>query len=304
MRNRAVRTASAAIAALPDRRRRGRVRALSTSPMPCSAPVARRSTSSRPGRRAGSLARQRDTSARSGPGTPVRSGSWCTTAKATAIGSRPAASGSSKGLRPDAAKASTPPSANTSVAGDTAWAAISCSGAMKAGVPTIAPLRVSARLCTTERAIPKSMTRTPSSASRTLAGFRSRCTIPCRWMSRSASASCPASRTTSATGSGPPDRTRASRESPATYWVASQGGSPSGSASTTGAVKAPLTFRAAATSRRNRARKCGSSAYSGRITFSATRRPAAVRARYTTPIPPAPRRRSTVNSPIRRTPPT
>ncbi|MBB5799615.1 hypothetical protein HDA41_007579 [Streptomyces caelestis] len=70
------------------------------------------------------------------------------------------------------------------------------------------------------------------------------------------------------------------------------------------AVKAPLTLRAAATTRLNRARKCGSSAYSGRITFSATRRPAALRARYTTPIPPAPRRRSTVNSPIRRTVPT
>ena len=53
-------------------------------------------------------------------------------------------------------------------------------------------------------------------------------------------------------------------------------------------VKRPLTFRAAATSRRNRTRKSGSAASSLRMTFTATRRPPADRPRNTRPMPPLP----------------
>ncbi len=56
-----------------------------------------------------------------------------------------------------------------------------CSGAMKVGVPTVTPLLVS-EVASAARAIPKSMTRGPSAASRTLDGFRSRCTMPAPWM--------------------------------------------------------------------------------------------------------------------------
>ena len=52
----------------------------------------------------------------------------------------------------------------------------------------------------------------------------------------------------------------------------SQGSDAVGSASTTGAVNRPLTLRAAATSRTNRARNPGSPATSSRMTFTATSR--------------------------------
>ncbi|MGC4951404.1 hypothetical protein ACLQ2N_35210 [Streptomyces sp. DT224] len=64
-------------------------------------------------------------------------------------------------------------------------------------------------------------------------------------------------------------------------------------ASVTEDVYAPLTRRAASTSRANRARKRGSAAYSSRITFIATRRPVGETARKTRPMPPDPRSRST-----------
>ncbi|MCK1814821.1 hypothetical protein MTQ13_11095 [Streptomyces sp. XM4011] len=163
---------------------------------------------------------------------------------------------------------------------------------MNGGDPSTAPVSVSRCESVSAREIPKSMTRTPSSASSTLPGFRSRCTSPRPWMSRSASASCAPTRAASRALSGPSRSTRSVSEPPGTNSVASHGGSPSGSASTTGAVYAPPTFRAAATSRRNLARNPGSWAYSRRITFTATCRPAGVRARYTTPMPPLPRRRS------------
>lgn len=71
--------------------------------------------------------------------------------------------------------------------------------------------------------------------------------------------------------------------------VAIQGRSASGSASTTGAVKAPLTRRAAATSCRKRPLNSGSRANSACTTFTASRIPEVLRARWTTPIPPEPR---------------
>ncbi len=121
--------------------------------------------------------------------------------------------------------------------------------------------------------MPKSITRGPSAASSTFDGFRSRCTIPAPWTACSASATPAISHSTAGTGSGPRRATASVREGPGTYSVASQGGTPSASASISSAVYAPFTRRAALISRRNRRRKSGSSASSGRTTLTATGRP-------------------------------
>ena len=52
----------------------------------------------------------------------------------------------------------------------------------------------------------------------------------------------------------------------------------------------PPTMRAAATSRANRSRNVGCRAYSGRMSLTATMRPARDRPRNTWPIPPSPSR--------------
>jgi len=61
-------------------------------------------------------------------------------------------------------------------------------------------------------------------------GFRSRCTSPQSWMTRSASASPAASFSTASSGSGPAAVTTSCSDGPATYAMASQGGSSSGPA--------------------------------------------------------------------------
>ncbi|MCQ0015130.1 hypothetical protein LUX39_16505 [Actinomadura madurae] len=123
------------------------------------------------------------------------------------------------------------------------------------------------------RAMPKSMTRGPVEESRTLAGLRSRCTIPAPWMAASAVATPTARPSRSEPGSGPLPRTAFSRFGPSMYSVTMYGGSWSSSASITGAVQNRWTRRAAVTSRRNRARNAGSPASSRLTTFTATRRP-------------------------------
>ena len=242
------------------------------------------------GRLAGSLARQARTAGRSDSGTADRSGSWLTTRYSRAgVGPSP------KGPLPLAAKARVAPSANTSVAGTT-WLPMACSGERNPGEPTTKPVEVSA-VPSTARLMPKSMTCGPSAASITLAGLRSRWITPARWISWSASAR-PTPRARS-TGSGKPPclRTAELSGTPGTKVVASQGMAASVSASTTEAVKAPETARAASTSRRNLARKSSSAANSRRTSFTATVRPPAERPRYTAPMPPAPRRPSKVYGP-------
>lgn len=123
---------------------------------------------------------------------------------------------------------------------------------MYGGEPINLPVSVR-RSLSTGREMPKSMTLGPLSVSSTLPGLRSRCTTPARWMSRSASASPAVSRRNSAGAMGPLLFTCSARVGPGMYEVAIQGRSASGSASTTGAVNAPLTRRAAATSWRKRA---------------------------------------------------
>ena len=90
-----------------------------------------------------------------------------------------------------------------------------CSGAMKVGVPTVTPLLVS-DVASAARAIPKSMTRGPSAASRTLDGFRSRCTMPAPWMTWRASAIPATSNSTVETGRRPCSATAAESEGPGT----------------------------------------------------------------------------------------
>src|SRR5580693_6847232 len=128
---------------------------------------------------------------------------------------------------------------------------------MNDGVPTISPVEV-ILVPATAREIPKSITRGPSGASSTLAGLRSRCTRPLACTACSASTRPAASFHTDAAGQGPAASTASASDGPGTNTVASQGGSSSGPAAVTGAVYAPLTARAAATSRRNLVRNIGS----------------------------------------------
>ncbi len=90
-------------------------------------------------------------------------------------------------------------------AGPTSCGEVNCSGDMKGGVPITRPVwvRASAGAKSAARETPKSMTRGPSSASITLAGFRSRWTTPAPWMSRRASARPAASSRSRWGGSGP-----------------------------------------------------------------------------------------------------
>lgn len=134
-----------------------------------------------------------------------------------------------------AQKTSSEPSEKTSLAPVTPRLSLACSGDMYAGVPTATLVMVS-RVLETPAAIPKSITRGPSSTTRTLDGLRSRWTSPAAWMDCSASAMPATSHRTAPTGSGPQSLTRSSREGAGTYAVASQGTRASASASTTAAV--------------------------------------------------------------------
>ncbi len=159
---------------------------------------------------------------------------------------------------------------------------------MNGGVPISFPVSVRNSL-SVGREMPKSMTFGPSSASSTLLGFRSRCTTPTRWMSRRASASPAISRRSWAGAKGPFRFTSWASVGPGMNNVAIQGRPASGSASTTGAVNAPLTRRAAPTSCRKRPLNSGSLANSACTTFTASFIPEVLRARWTTPMPPEPR---------------
>ncbi|GAA2793653.1 hypothetical protein GCM10019017_43960 [Streptomyces showdoensis] len=88
------------------------------------------------------------------------------------------------GVRPVAAYARTEPRQKTSEAG-VSFSPRTCSGDMKPGEPTTAPVLVRPPSVTvsTARAMPKSMIFGPSTVSRTFEGFRSRWTSPaaCTW---------------------------------------------------------------------------------------------------------------------------
>ena len=233
------------------------------------------------GRSLGCLARQFPISPRSSRGTFPRLAGLLTSRDMTA-----ALEPEPNGPWPVAAKVSTAPRLNMSLAGLMSEPR-TCSGDMNLGEPIIRLVPVAA-LASAAWEMPKSMTRGPSSASSTLDGFRSPCTTPAAWIALRLSASPAASASTVHTGSGPCSRTASVSEGPATYAVASQGVGLSRSASTTSAVNKPLTFWAAATSRRNRARNSGSFANSVRMTLTAMGRPPADMPRNTCPMPPLP----------------
>src|SRR5439155_887872 len=220
------------------------------------------------GRSRGCLARQLATSERSSPGTLSRS-AWLLTSRYMSAACDPAPNGPV----PVAAKVRTEPRLKMSLAGPMS-APRTCSGDMYPGEPisTFAPATT---LASAASEIPKSMTRGPSSASRTLEGFRSRCTTPAAWMASRPSASPAVSASTLLAGSGPWPFTASVSDGPATYAVASHGIGQSRSASTTSAVNRPLTFCGAASSRRKRALKSGSAARSVRMTLTAIGRPPA-----------------------------
>src|SRR5690606_24633581 len=145
-------------------------------------------------------------------------------------------------------------------------------------------------------AMPKSMTRAPAAPRVTVDGLRPRCPTPARRVDARASATPPPR--ARASGSGGGSRTPAG--APGGCCVACHAHGEPGSASTTGAVNAPLTALAAPTSRRNRARKSGSSTRCGWTTLTATSIPPGERPRYTSPMPPAPSLPSSRWRPTRR----
>jgi hypothetical protein len=118
-----------------------------------------------------------------------------------------------KGPWPVAAKVSTAPRLNMSLAGPTS-APRTCSGDMNPGEPIIRSEPVV--VLSAAWVMPKSMTRGPSSASRTLDGVRSPCTTPAAWMALRPSASPAVSMSSVRTGSGPWSRTASVSEGPAT----------------------------------------------------------------------------------------
>jgi hypothetical protein len=123
----------------------------------------------------------------------------------------------------------------TSLAPVTLRESRACSGDMYAGVPT-ATLVMVRRVFDTPEAMPKSMTRGPSSTTSTFDGLRSRWTRPALWIDWRASAMPAASQRTACDGSGPDSWTISSSEGAGTYAVASHGTAARGSASTTAAV--------------------------------------------------------------------
>ena len=153
------------------------------------------------GRASGSLRRQSRTRSSRPSGMPARSGSSCAMRNISAC---TPLSAEPKGRRPVAAYARTEPRQKTSQAAVTR-SPRTCSGAMKPGEPTSAPVRVSPPSVTVSRAraMPKSMTRGPSMVTRTLDGLRSRWMRPAAWMSCRACARPAARMRTERSGSGP-----------------------------------------------------------------------------------------------------
>ncbi len=167
------------------------------------------SSSPAAGRSLGCLARHFPTRPRSSPGTLPRLAGLLTSRYISA-----AFDPEPNGPFPVAAKVSTAPRLNTSLAGPMSEPS-TCSGDMNPGEPISRSLPV-ATLASAAWEMPKSMTRGPSSASSTLDGFRSPCTTPAAWIALRLSASPAVSASTVPTGSGPWPRTASVSEGPAT----------------------------------------------------------------------------------------
>ena len=165
----------------------------------------------------------------------------------------------------------------------------SCSGAMNAGVPTVTSPERSVVIPGTA-ASPKSITTGPSGPSRTLAGLKSRCTIPAACTAPSAVSVATATRSSAAPPRGPSCSTTSISDGPLTYSLTMNGRRSKIPASRTCAVQNRATRCAAATSFRKRLRTCGSVV--GDRSLTAAQLPVGPSARNTTPCPPSPRRPS------------
>jgi hypothetical protein len=230
--------------------------------------MARSSASSRlaVGRLLGCLARQASTGRRSSSGSSPRSGGLLTSRYIS-----PALDPEPNGPCPPAAYTSTAPRLKMSLAAPMSWPR-ACSGDENSGESKSSS---GCALALAAGEIPNSISRGPSSVSRTFEGLRFRCTTHASCNACRPSVSQVASASTAEACSGPPSRTLSASEGASTYAVASHGTGASRSASSTGAMKAPFTSRAAATSARNP----GSTATSAGTTVTATRSPSGERPR-------------------------
>lgn len=149
---------------------------------------------------------------------------------------------------------------------------------MKAGVPIIDPSAVIA-VASRVPAIPKSITFGPSSATRTLDGFMSRCTTPCACSRASTCASRWANVVSAGPRRGPSARTSWSSVGAATYSVAIHGRAAAASPSTRRISPSPRTAPATAISRAKRLRNSGSAVNPECSSFTATLDPSSARPR-------------------------
>src|SRR6266851_1211725 len=176
--------------------------------------------------------------------------------------------------------------------------AASCSGAMNAGVPMATWPEGPIVVIPGTAASPKSISTGPSGPSRTLPGLKSRCTIPAACTAPSAISVATAMRSRAAPPRGPNCSTTSTSDGPLTYSLTLNGRRSKIPASRTCAVQNRATRCAAATSFRKRLRTCGSVV--GGRSLTATRLPAGLSARNTTPCPPSPRRPSNRYTPTSR----
>ena len=138
---------------------------------------------------------------------------------------------------------------------------------------------VTVAAASSQRAMPKSITRGPSGPMSTFPGLKSRWITPDWWMADRAVAVCTASRSRADPASGPCSATTSCREGPSMYSLTTYGTSPSSWVSTMRAVQNGATRLAAATSRAKRDRARGSLVHSARSSLTATRSPAGGSAR-------------------------
>src|SRR5215471_17910335 len=174
----------------------------------------------------------------------------------------------------------------------------SCSGAINAGVPTVTWPEGPMVVIPGTAASPKSISTGPWGPSRTLAGLKSRCTIPAACTAPSAASVTTAMRSSAAPVRGLSCSTTSTSDGPLTYSLTMNGRRSKIPVFRTCAVQNRATRCAAATFFRKRLRTCGSVV--GGRSFTAARLPVGPTARNTTPCPPSPRRPSSRYPPTSR----
>ncbi len=197
------------------------------------------------------------------------------------------------GERPSTAAYSVAPSDHRSDSGPGRWP-LTRSGATYSGEPTMSPVRVNPGE-PSSRAMPKSVSTTrPPRSSRTLAGFTSRCSTPCRCASSSAPSTWPPTRAASRGSRVPSESITSASERPSISSITIHGRPSCSSTSYTVTTPRCLICAAARAScciREPRVRSSASGMPVTASSFTATRRCSLVSsATQTVPIPPLPRR--------------